>query len=250
MFLTPRLALTALLMAALAASSPAAPVPAERVRAEKERAALEPKLHGVWRAGPCEGQLTFRADDLHFLEVMATIVAAAGERERAERLERFLAAIVESTDDAVIGQTLDGTVVSWNSAAERLYGYRASERLGRGIIDLTPPERRGEDEAIREQLRRGESVRHLETVRIGRGSSSSTYAIRDTQYLLASIPESGQRARDSSRSSAAATFGSPARRVSAWRSDCAFRGSRSVSVAVRSRAIRSSARRATVTVTR
>jgi PAS domain S-box-containing protein len=113
--------------------------------------------------------VTFRADDLHFLEVMATIVAAAGERERAERLERFLAAIVESTDDAVIGQTLDGTVVSWNSAAERLYGYRASERLGRGIIDLTPPERRGEDEAIREQLRRGESVRHLETVRIGRG---------------------------------------------------------------------------------
>ncbi|MDX2168987.1 MAG: PAS domain S-box protein [Deltaproteobacteria bacterium] len=113
--------------------------------------------------------MEFHADDLRFLEVVANTVAVAAERQRAERQGRFLAAIVESSDDAIIGQTLDGTVVSWNSAAERLYGYRAAERIGRGLADLTPPDRRGEEDAMGERLRRGESVRHLETVRLGRG---------------------------------------------------------------------------------
>jgi hypothetical protein len=62
MFVSARVAPTGLLVAALAAAGSAAPVPADRVKAEKERVALEAKLHGLWGAGPCEGQLTFRPD--------------------------------------------------------------------------------------------------------------------------------------------------------------------------------------------
>ena len=76
------------------------------------------------------------------------------------------AAIVESTDDAVIGKTLDGTIVSWNPAAERMYGYTAEEAIGRSITMLEPAERAGEIKRILQKIRAGERVEHHETVRI------------------------------------------------------------------------------------
>jgi two-component system, cell cycle sensor histidine kinase and response regulator CckA len=87
------------------------------------------------------------------------------ERKRGEECER-LAAVVESSDDAIIGQSLDGTVFAWNPGAERLYGYRASEAVGKPIQMLLPPERANEESEILVRIRRGERVNHFETVRV------------------------------------------------------------------------------------
>ncbi|HEY4579453.1 MAG TPA: PAS domain S-box protein, partial [Candidatus Acidoferrales bacterium] len=89
------------------------------------------------------------------------------ERTRqAEQAARQLSAIVTSSDDAIIGKTLDGTIVSWNAGAERMYGYSADEMLGRPISSLVPPELAAETPDILERVQRGERVEHLETVRV------------------------------------------------------------------------------------
>ena len=93
------------------------------------------------------------------------------ESRRAEAERERLAAIVDSTDDAIIGKTLDGTVTSWNAAAERLYGYAAEEVVGRPISLLIPPERAAELDDILSRLRRGGRVEHLETVRVRKDGS-------------------------------------------------------------------------------
>jgi PAS domain S-box-containing protein len=88
------------------------------------------------------------------------------ERRKAERERATLAAIVESSDDAILSKTLDGTITSWNRAAERMYGYAAEEVLGRHISLVVPPELSGELQEIMSRIRRGERVEHLETVRV------------------------------------------------------------------------------------
>ena len=87
------------------------------------------------------------------------------ERKEAELAMARLAAIVESSDDAVIATDLDGVIASWNQGAERLYGYTAQEAIGQLVTTLIPPERFGEEESMLERLRRGERINHFETVR-------------------------------------------------------------------------------------
>jgi PAS domain S-box-containing protein len=77
-----------------------------------------------------------------------------------------LAAIVESSDDGIIGKALDGTITSWNSGAEDIYGYRADEVKGRPISILMPPDRADEMPQMLERISRGERIRHYETVRV------------------------------------------------------------------------------------
>jgi PAS domain S-box-containing protein len=84
------------------------------------------------------------------------------ERRRAEAALAFVASIVESSDDAIIGKTLDGMITSWNAGAERLYGYTAREVIGRWPIGITIPA--DELPKILERVRRGERVEHYETV--------------------------------------------------------------------------------------
>jgi PAS domain S-box-containing protein len=84
--------------------------------------------------------------------------------ERKE-LDLRLAAIVESSDDAIFAKNLDGTIVSWNSGAEKIYGYSAREAIGRPITVLAPPGREEEMALIMERIRRGEKVHHFETRR-------------------------------------------------------------------------------------
>jgi len=79
---------------------------------------------------------------------------------------RELAAIVENSDDAIISSTLDGVIVSWNAAAERIYGYSAQEAIGRSAAMLMPPERESELTEILERIQRGEWTRNLETMRL------------------------------------------------------------------------------------
>jgi PAS domain S-box-containing protein len=87
------------------------------------------------------------------------------ERKEAELARARLAAIVESSDDAILAINLDGVITSWNRGAERLYSYTAQETIGRSITTLIPPERSGEEESILERLRRGERIENFETVR-------------------------------------------------------------------------------------
>ncbi|QEG31319.1 Autoinducer 2 sensor kinase/phosphatase LuxQ [Gemmata obscuriglobus] len=88
------------------------------------------------------------------------------ERKKAEIAQARLAAIVESSDDAIIGKDLDGTIRSWNRGAERAFGYTAAEAVGRSITLLVPPERLGEERDILDRLGRGERVEQFETVRV------------------------------------------------------------------------------------
>jgi len=86
-------------------------------------------------------------------------------RKRADQMHAELAAIVKSSDDAIIGKTLDGCVTSWNAGAERLFGYSAAEAIGRPVTFLIPPDRIDEEAALLARLSRGERVEHFETLR-------------------------------------------------------------------------------------
>ena len=78
----------------------------------------------------------------------------------------LLAAIVDSSEDAIISKSLDGLVTSWNRGAERIFGYSAAEMLGRPILTLFPPDRRQEEPLIVSRIRDGQTVRHFDTVRL------------------------------------------------------------------------------------
>jgi two-component system cell cycle sensor histidine kinase/response regulator CckA len=88
------------------------------------------------------------------------------DRMRAEELRERLAAVVESCEDAVIGKSLDGTITAWNPGAEHLFGYSASEAVGKPIEMLLPPERANEESAILARIKCGERLEHFETVRL------------------------------------------------------------------------------------
>jgi PAS domain S-box-containing protein len=91
------------------------------------------------------------------------------ERRKAEAERALLASIVESSGDAIISKTLDGTITSWNAAAEAMYGYTAEEAVGQHISLVVPPELYEELEGIMSRLRRGERVERHETVRVRKG---------------------------------------------------------------------------------
>jgi PAS domain S-box-containing protein len=93
------------------------------------------------------------------------------ERKRAEQATLLLAAIVESSHDAIVSKSLNGVITSWNRGAERLFGYAAEEAVGQNITLIIPPERRDEERTIIEQLTRGERVDHFETVRMRKDGS-------------------------------------------------------------------------------
>ena len=87
-------------------------------------------------------------------------------RRRAEEAKDKLAAIVESSDDAILSKTPEGIITSWNAGAEKMYGYTASEIVGQHVTTLAPAELKAEVAGILEQIQRGENVDHLETVRV------------------------------------------------------------------------------------
>jgi|GEM_PF-3134400 len=93
-------------------------------------------------------------------------------RNQAERTTSLLAAIVGSSDDAIISKKLDGTITSWNNSAEKLFGYTAEESIGQHITLIVPWERRAEEEDILRRLARGEWVDHFETVRRHKNGST------------------------------------------------------------------------------
>jgi PAS domain S-box-containing protein len=110
-------------------------------------------------------------------------------RKQAEEVSLRLAAIVASSDDAIVSKSLDGTVTSWNAGAERLFGYQAAEMIGHSIRRLLPDDRQDEEDMILERLRRGEQVDHFETVRRTKDGrlvdvSVTTSPLRDTHGVI------------------------------------------------------------------
>lgn len=87
------------------------------------------------------------------------------ERKTAEKALLHYAALVRSSDDAIIGKTLDGQITSWNKGAETIFGYKAGEVIGKPVSIIIPPDRVAEERMILEKISRGESVEHYETVR-------------------------------------------------------------------------------------
>jgi two-component system, chemotaxis family, CheB/CheR fusion protein len=147
-----------------------------------------------------DGQHPFDAEDRRVLEDLATFAAFSYEvltsmgtsEQRARKLQQHeeelqrrraelataeelrarLAAIVESSDDAIISKDLQGVVTSWNGGAERLFGYTAAEAIGRPITIIIPADRLHEEQTILERLKRGEPIEHFETTRVRKGGTT------------------------------------------------------------------------------
>src|SRR5262249_46755192 len=90
----------------------------------------------------------------------------AQEQRKAAEEHATLAAIVQSSEDAIISKNLEGMITSWNPAAERMFGYTAEEAIGKPISLIIPPELRKEEEEILSKLKKGMRVDHFETVRL------------------------------------------------------------------------------------
>jgi len=99
--------------------------------------------------------------------LIGAIVASSGvlSPDALDRARALLAAIVTSSEDAIVSKTLDGIVTSWNSAAERLFGFTAAEMVGQSITRIIPPDLQHEEVEILSKLRRGERIERYETIR-------------------------------------------------------------------------------------
>src|SRR4030095_5412771 len=113
----------------------------------------------------------------------------ARDLTRTQRIQRELAAIVESSDDAIVGKDLNGIFTSWNAAAERMFGYSAAEMIGQSIRTIIPDDRQHEEDDVLSRVRQGQRLVHHETVRRRKDGSllpvSLTISpIRNEQGLL------------------------------------------------------------------
>ncbi len=134
------------------------------IRDISDRRRLETELRRAKQQ--LEARIQQRTDEL--AQTVQSLQTEVAERQRSEEATERLAAIVESSDDAIIGETLDGTILTWNGGAQRLYGYSPSETRGRSVKLLAPPDRVHEMDEILGRLRVGERMRHFETVRVAK----------------------------------------------------------------------------------
>ena len=142
------------------------------------------RIYGLFAASFVLGVLLF--DNVALQAQLSRLLGklrrqAASERDHHTERERLFSAVVESSNDAIITKSLDGTITGWNSAAERLFGFSAAEAVGQRIDIIVPPERRAELRQILDRIARGESIAQHETVRHRRDGS-------EVEVLLAISP--------------------------------------------------------------
>src|SRR6185437_2316202 len=109
-------------------------------------------------------------DDGNVKGVVCTLIDVTAARD-IEIKQATLAAIIDSSDDAIVSKTLQGIITSWNVAAERLFGYTAAEAVGRHISFIIPPDRLKEEDYIIGKIANGEKVDHFETVRMAKNGN-------------------------------------------------------------------------------
>jgi len=124
---------------------------------------------------------------------------------------RRLAAIVDSSDDGIIGMSLDGTITAWNQGAERMYGYTAAEALGQSIQLVSPEDRREEELEVLDRIKRGAHVEHFETIRCRKGGtyipvSLSVSPIRDNAGIVIGASKIARDISEQKRASQRAAF--------------------------------------------
>jgi len=112
------------------------------------------------------GRLSISLLNSHPSPLVIAMVEDITDKKRAEEARFRHAAIVESSDDAIISKNLDGVIVSWNRGAQRIYGYTEEEAVGKPITILVPRELVDEEDKILERVRAGESIEHYETLRV------------------------------------------------------------------------------------
>ena len=112
-----------------------------------------------------------------FIGIVHDLTDIRAEEERRAESDRNLAQIVESSDDIILSKSLDGTVRTWNGAAERIFGYTAAEMIGHPIWIIIPPDRRAEETEILQKIAAGESIRHYETTRLCKDGREITVSL-------------------------------------------------------------------------
>jgi PAS domain S-box-containing protein len=141
---------------------------------------LSPFIHeGQWKACisvTSDQPRVWSAEEKTFLENVVARVWPLLERAQIEETLRKseealsrIAAVVESSDEAIISKSLEGIIISWNASAERIFGYTSDEIIGKSILTLIPAELQKEEPVIIEKIKRGERIEHYETVRMAKG---------------------------------------------------------------------------------
>jgi PAS domain S-box-containing protein len=150
---------------------------------------LQDVIPAVRRTGFWQGELRFRnfATGEHIsvlynifpvrypsgaIAAYGTVTRDLTESKSAEQQLRYLAAIIESSDDAIVSKDLNGNITSWNKGAERIFGYAADEAIGRSITIVLPADRHNEEVEILKRIRAGRRVDHFETIRQRKDGSS------------------------------------------------------------------------------
>ena len=110
-------------------------------------------------------------------EGFSALLEDVTERKQSQEASLRLAAIVRSSEEAIVGKDLDGIITAWNPAAERLFGFTAREAIGRSIRMIVPADRQTEEDEVLSRLRRGEAIEHLETVRIRKDGTPINIAL-------------------------------------------------------------------------
>lgn len=121
-------------------------------------------LHRDGREIPIE--IAFNHLRVENRDLFAGFIRDISERKRTEQAQAVFAAIVDSSNDAIVSKTLEGIITSWNNGAERIFGYTEAEVIGKPILVIIPPERADEEPRILARQARGEGIDHFETVRV------------------------------------------------------------------------------------